>query len=459
MPTIRLPNNWLPRPYQLPSWKAWERGCKRLLLIWHRRAGKDDMALNITAVAAHQRVANYWHCLPMYEQARKAIWEAINPHTGKRRIDEAFPLELRKRTDNGSMTIEFKSGSIWKVVGSDNPNSLVGAPPAGIVFSEWALANPSAWAYLAPILAENGGWAIFITTPRGRNHVKSMLDMARKSEAWFSEVLTPDDTGFPLALIEEQRSEYHGIFGEDAGDALIDQEYWCSFEAAILGAYFGREMLNAEREKRIGKVEWEPDLPVHTVWDIGVGDSTSIWFYQQHMNQIRVIDYYEASGYAVPHYVDLLNEKPYSYGTDWLPHDAKVREWTNAQPDGTAKTRVQTLIELGRNPRVVPLASLDDSINAARRLIPHSVFDETKCARGLECLRQYRREWDDDNKVFRKTPLHDWSSHGASAWRYLAMAVEPIVVKKPKPAPEARLLQDITFDEMIKRQERREQMV
>jgi phage terminase large subunit len=147
MPTIRLPHNWNPRPYQLPSWRAWEKGCKREILIWHRRAGKDDVQLNKTAVAAHERIGNYWHCLPMYEQAKKAIWEAVNPNTGKRRIDEAFPLEIRKRTDNSSMVIEFKSGSIWRVVGSDNPNSLVGAPPIAITFSEWALSNPSAWAY------------------------------------------------------------------------------------------------------------------------------------------------------------------------------------------------------------------------------------------------------------------------------------------------------------------------
>lgn len=455
MDPIELPNNWDPRPYQLPSWRAWQNGVKRFLLIWHRRAGKDDWALNLTAVAAHQRVANYWHCLPMYEQARKAIWEAINPHTGKRRIDEAFPLELRKRTDNGSMTIELKCGSIWKVVGSDNPNSLVGAPPAGIVFSEWALANPSSWAYLAPILAENGGWAAFITTPRGRNHVKSMLDMAQDNPAWYCEVLTPNETGFPVALVEEQRAEYHGIFGVDAGDALIDQEYWCSFEAAILGAYFGREMLNAEMDGRIAQVDYDPMLPVHTVWDLGVGDNTAIWFYQQHFSQVRLIDYYEASGYAVTHYTDMLNERGYKYGLDWLPHDARVREWTNAGPEGLAKTRLQTLIELKRNPRIVPQHSLADGINAARRLIPSVVFDKARCERGMECLRQYRRIWDDKLKVFRDEPLHDWASHGASAFRYLALAVGEIKVPKNPVKPKIPTLADMTYEDLIRRHEKR----
>lgn len=439
----------------MASWLAWERGVRRFLLVWHRRAGKDDWALNLTAVAAHQRVANYWHCLPMYEQARKAIWEAINPHTGQRRIDEAFPPEIRKRTDNGSMTIEFLCGSIWKVVGSDNPDSLVGAPPAGIVFSEWALANPSAWAYLAPILLENDGWAAFITTPRGRNHVKSMLDMAKTNPAWFAEVLTPNETGFPVERIEEQRQEYHGIFGIDAGDALIDQEYWCSFEAAILGAYFGKEMLAAELEHRIATVPYEPELPVHTAWDLGVGDSTAIWFFQQLGPQVRVIDYYEASGYAVDHYVEVLRERGYQYGLDYVPHDARVREWTNADVEGKAKSRVQTLLELGRKPRVVTSQKLGDGIQAARRLIPLAVFDEKACAQGLECLRQYRRIWDDKLKTFRDEPLHDWASHGASAWRYLALAVGEI---KPEPKEEPKPPQgimDMTFNEMLARQPKR----
>lgn len=452
MATIRLPNNWDPRPYQLPSWRAWEAGKKRLLLVWHRRAGKDDVALNLTAVAAHKRVANYWHCLPMYEQARKAIWEAINPHTGKRRIDEAFPPEIRKRTDNSSMTIEFLNGSLWRVVGSDNPDSLVGAPPAGIVFSEWALANPSAWAYLAPILAENGGWAIFITTPRGRNHVKSMLDMARqRPDDWFAEVLTPRETGFPLDLVESQRAEYHGIFGEDAGDALIDQEYWCSFEAAILGAYYGREMLAAERDGRIGVVPYEPALPVHTAWDLGVGDSTAIWFYQQLAGQVRVIDYYEASGYAVQHFVRVLGERGYTYGSDYVPHDARVREWTSDGPDGKAKSRIQTLVDLGRKPRVVPAQKLGDGVQAVRALLPSVVFDEKKCERGLECLRQYRREWDDDRKVFRDTPLHDWASHGADAFRYLALGVGKLKQRREDKPVDMRPLSDVTFAEFMAR--------
>ena len=441
---LELPHNWNPRPYQRSSWEAWEDGIRRLLLVWHRRAGKDDVALNMAAVAAHQRVANYWHCLPMYEQARKAIWEAINPHTGRRRIDEAFPLALRKRTDNSSMTIEFHSGSIWRVVGSDNPDSLVGAPPAGIVFSEWALANPSAWAYLAPILEENEGWAVFITTPRGRNHVKSMLDMARTSPKWFAEVLTPHETGFSLDKVEEQRKEYHAIFGEDAGDALIEQEYFCSFEAAILGAYWGREMVKAERDGRIRDLPHQKGLPVHTAWDLGVGDDTAIWMFQVVGPEIHVIDYYAASGFGPEHYVEVLNSKPYEWGEDYVPHDARFRQWTGKE----AKTRLEELISLKRNPRVVTLHKLEDGINAARQVLGRTWFDDKRCAAGLESLRQYRREWDDDKKCFKDKPYHDWTSHAADAFRYLAMGWREMA-SVPAPKPKKPIgIRDMTYNQL-----------
>lgn len=440
------------RQYQVPAWTAWERDkIKRLLLVWHRRAGKDELALRAGAVAAATKPANYWHCLPLYEQARKAIWEAVNPHTGRRRIDEAFPVEIRKSTDKQSMSIELWNGSIWRVVGSDNPDSLVGAPPLGIVFSEWALANPSAWAYLAPILDENGGWAMFITTPRGRNHVKSMLDMAKRSPDWFAEVLTPNETGYPIERIEKQRVEYHAIFGEDEGDALIEQEYWCSFEAAVLGAYWGKEVVKAEREGRICQVDYDPDVPVQTAWDLGVGDSTAIWFFQVLPGRVNVIDYYEANGFGADHYVKHLDGKPYRYSIDWVPHDAKVREWTQTNEEGLAKTRVEVLIGMGRRPEVVPLASLADSINAGRQLLPRCYFDEKRCAKGLETLREYRREWDDGKKVFKTTPLHNWASHGASAFRYLAMAHKsvsppPKVLAPPRPSMAA------SVEDMLRRQ-------
>jgi hypothetical protein len=305
-------NGWRPREYQKPAWNAWADGIKRQLLIWHRRAGKDDLALNQFAVAAIQRPANYWHCLPMYEQARKAIWEAVDPHTGKKRIDTAFPHAMRKRTDNTSMVIEFRSGAIYRVVGSDNPDSLVGAPPAGIVFSEWALANPSAWAYLSPILLENGGWASFITTPRGNNHVKKMFDAVKDDPKWFSQVLGIRDTmAISEESVEEQRAVYNGLFGPDIADMLIEQEFHCSFAGALVGSYYGKAMDRAERSGRIRPFEIDRSQPIHTAWDLGKNENNVIWCFQVIEGKPFIVDFHNPAEGGLEEWCAWLKERGY----------------------------------------------------------------------------------------------------------------------------------------------------
>src|SRR5262245_40014574 len=452
---IRLPNNWEPRPYQLPSWIAWEKGCKRQLLIWHRRAGKDDTQLHLTCFAAHQRIGNYWHCLPLYSQARKAIWEAINPLTGKRRINEAFPPEIRVRTNNSDMSIELACGSMWRVVGSDDPNTLVGAPPVGICFSEWALSNPAAWAYLAPILVENKGWASFITTVRGRNHVWDMLQLARSDpwsqdnpSGWYSEVLTPKETGFDLDLVEKQRHEYHKIFGEETGDALIEQEYWCSFDAAVLGSYYGKVLAMLDRAGRITDVPYDPELPVHTAWDLGKGANMFVWLWQIYHDEVRIIGEIEgAHDDTIPDICAKLDRLPYRWGLDWVPHDARVKEL------GTGKTRVETLAALKRKPQLVPAHKVEDGISAARLMTAHCWIDAARCPRGLRFLRLYRADWDTDRKVFRNEPFHDESSHAADGYRYIAMAWKEIrqeIVEEP----EGRTIHRMTLDEAWELRER-----
>lgn len=367
---------------------------------------KDEVALHWTAVAAHQRIGTYWHMLPEATQARKAIWEAVNPLTGRRRIDDAFPHEIREVTRENEMFIRFKWGSTWQVVGSDNYRSLVGTPPVGLVLSEWAKAHPGAWAYLMPILVENDGWALAITTPEGRNHAHSMYEMARADANWHAEVSTADDTGaISGAAIEQQRKEYHAIFGIEAGDALIEQEFYCSWNAAILGAYWGKELERAEREGRICKLEPIEGYPIETAWDIGVDDPMAIWVFQRGPGWLNIIDYVEGSGHGFDFYCRWLDERGYHGGADWVPHDAKQRE--PGAPSG--RTRIQTLMQLGRNPRLVPNHKLMDRINAGRRLLPRIRIDEDYCQAGINCLRHYRAEWDQNNRTFRRTPLHDWS--------------------------------------------------
>ncbi|MDP9138261.1 MAG: hypothetical protein M3N38_08795 [Pseudomonadota bacterium] len=424
---MQLPHEWRARPYQIPLWRylRYEDG-KRAIAIWHRRAGKDEVALHWAAVAQKLKVANYWHMLPEYAQARKAIWNAVNPHSGRRRIDEAFPQALRKATNEQEMFIRFRNGSTWQVVGSDSYNKLIGTPPYGVVVSEWATADPAAWAYLAPILAENGGWAVFITTPRGRNHACKMYEMARDDPQWFADLATYRDTGaLSDAQVEAQRREYRSIFGDVPGDALIEQEYLCSFDAAVLGAYWASELAAAEREGRVRELDADPALPVHTVWDLGIGDSTAIFWWQASGDEVRILDHHEAHGQGLAYYARLVHAKPWRRGDDHVPHDARAREL------GTGRTRIETMRTLGLQPRLVPDHKLMDGINAARLVIPKCFFDAARCRTALELLRQYRAAYDDKARVFGATPKHDFTSHTADAFRYLAMAWRELAAEPP----------------------------
>jgi hypothetical protein len=475
MRIVMPPNGWKPRPHQQALWdyfndhktKRFDGSGKRAFATWHRRAGKDDVALNLTAKASITRPATYWHMLPQAEQARKAIWTAVNPHTGMRRIDEAFPKDWRSNTNESEMFIRFKWGATWQVVGSDNYQNLVGTPPAGIVLSEWAKAHPGAWAYLAPILVENKGWALAITTPEGRNHAHSMFKTWATTPGYFAEMLTIADTirmakaagvqpTVTLDDVEIQRREYHDLFGSDAGDALIEQEWFCSWSAAVLGAYYGKSLSRAEHAGRLCALDIVPGYPVNTAWDIGVDDPMAIWVFQQGPGWLHVLDYIEGSNEGFDYYCDWLAERGYvpdrgegARGVDWVPHDAKQRSPT---ANGT-KTRIQELFELKRNPRLVPDHKLMDRVNAGRRLIasPNTYFDDEYCAVGLDMLRAYKQEWDVKNRVFRKTPKHDFASHGSDAWGHLAVAVEyPKVTDKQEKAKKADA-NAITVNDLLKR--------
>ena len=371
-----------------------------------------------TAVAAHERVGTYWHLLPEAAQARKAIWEAVNPHSGMRRIDEAFPRALRETTRENEMFIRFRNGSSWQLVGSDNYNSLVGSPPIGVVLSEYALADPNAWGYIRPILAENGGWAIFISTPRGRNHFSALYDAAKGDPTWFAELLSAEDTGvFSVEQLTTERREMMREYGPDDGEARYRQEYLCSFAAGVLGAYYARQIDDAESEGRICRVPHDPKLPVHTAWDLGIGDATAIWCMQLVGAEVRAIDYIENSGVGIDWYVRELDKRPYKWGEHILPHDADVKEL------GTGRSRLEVMQSLGlRNTRVLAAQSVEDGINAVRMLLPQMYFDAAKCERGLVCLRHYHRAWDEKRRTYQDRPYHDFSSHGADALRYFALS-------------------------------------
>lgn len=370
-----------------------------------------------------QYPANYWYLLPQANQARKAIWTAVDSHSGVKRIDWAFPREIRESTNDQEMLIRFKNGSTWQVGGSDNYQGVIGSGPYGIVFSEYMLADPNSRLYLDPILVENGGWAIFNGTPRGRNHFFELYQLGQRGEpGWFSQLLTVADTGaISVEEVEQRRREIAAERGDDEANNIIQQEYYCSWDAAIPGAYYGSIIAQLEREGRIGEVPWDPRYPVKTAWDIGVGDSTAIWYVQEIGLEVRVIDYYESSGVGVDHYARAcLKDRDYLYDGHLWPHDGDDREWGN-----NASSRQDSARSLGIKPiRILPKASVDDGINAVRVLLSRCRFDRTRCARGISGLRQYQRTWDDKLKSFSQKPLHDWTSHGADAFRYLAQGLK-----------------------------------
>ncbi len=439
---IRLPNGWNPRPYQLPAWRYLEAGGKRAVCVWHRRAGKDDMCLHWTAVAAIQRAGNYWHMLPEAAQARKAVWDAINPHTGIRRIDEAFPKEIRRRTRDHEMLIEFVNGAIWQVVGSDNYNSLVGSPPVGVILSEWSLANPKAWAYLRPILAENGGWAAFIYTSRGKNHGYTTYEAARANPDWFAQKLTVDDTGvFTPEMLAKERAEYIAEYGEAEGEAFFEQEYHCSFDAAILGSVYGRWVNKAEKEGRVTRVAYDPSLPVNTAWDLGYDDATAIWWWQVCGNEVRLIDYYENSGQDIAHYHKVITEKPYeSKGScHYVPHDASHKLFAAG-----GRSIVMQAWDLGMRLDVVAATSMQNGIAAARKTLETAWFDEGATSDGREALKQYHFNYDSDKKILSTVPVHDWSSHAADAFEIIGQVWQTQrVAVKPEP-PRYPIQQTVT---------------
>lgn len=415
MADIQVPVDWSPRPYQLPMWKYLEQGGKRAVAIWHRRAGKDATSLNFTVVQAVQEPGLYWHLLPTYNQGRKIVWDGRTKE-GKPFLD-AWPSELITSVNSTEMKIELSNGSIWQVVGTDNVDRLVGANPRGCVFSEYSLQDPRAWDYIRPILAENGGWAIFIYTPRGRNHGYDLYNMAKSNPDWHCELLTTEQTGvLTEKIIEDERK---------AGmpEEMIQQEFFCSFDAGLVGAYYSQQMGFLLAEKRLTKVPYDPMLEVHTAWDIGIADSVAIGFVQVYDQEIRMIDYYENSGEGMLHYIKVLRDKPYLYGKHFGPHDLAVREFTSG------KSRLEVAGQLGLKFTVIPRISVEDGIEATRNMLPRTYWDEAKCSRWIEALRQYKKVWDDKKKAFSSQPLHDWTSHAADMTRMLALGLN---VKKRK---------------------------
>jgi phage terminase large subunit len=420
---IEIPNNWTPRRYQYDGWKYFQDGGTRGVFVCHRRWGKDDVALHLAATKAMQEPATYWHMLPKATQARKAIWLAVNPHTGNRRIDEAFPEAIRKRANDNEMFIEFKNGSFWHVVGSDNYDNLVGSPPKGIVFSEWALCNPQAWAYLEPILIENGGWAAFIYSSRGKNHGYRLYNSALNREGWFATLQGATQTPvFSADELEDVRKGLIDLYGEDMGNAIFNQEYHSSFEAGVPGSYYSAELAKAEEDGRIASVPYESGIPVRVYFDLGNAPNLVMWFAQYVGLEPRVIDHERPNATGVDEIARVLREKRYNYSELVLPHDGGHKQM------GDAKGRTfATILEDATNipTRVMPRTDLLPGIQAVYPFIRKMHMDKVNCEKGLDALYSYKRVWDDKLMKFKDEPLHDWASHDSDGFRYMAVDMKP----------------------------------
>ena len=358
---------------------------------------------------------------PTLVMGRENLWDGIG--LDGFRFREHIPSEMRKGVPNETtMKIPIFNGSIFQIGGSDHPDSLRGGNPRLLVFSEWAEQDPYAWDVVEPILRENDGIAVFNTTPKGDNHARALYEFAKNHPKWFVQTLTVDDTHvFSSEQMEGIRKDTINRFAasgrsEEEANAYINQEYYCSFDAPVLGSYYGAAIQKAEREGRITTVPYEQSLPVHTAWDLGMDDSTTIWFFQIAGMEIRFIDYYENSGEGLAHYALILQERKYIYGNHFGPHDIEVREL------GTGKSRLEIARKLGIDFQVTPKLSIDDGINAARSIFTQCWFEKDKCNRGLQALRNYKKDWDEKNMVYRKGPFHDWASHGSDAFRTFAVS-------------------------------------
>lgn len=426
MAEIVLPNRWAPRDYQRPLMEYLDQGGLRAVCVWHRRSGKDTTALHQIAKMAHQRKGLYWHMLPTQRQGRKVVWDAFSSD-GTRLIDHVFPKEIRAKDPNSTeMKIDLACGSIVQIVGSDAYDSLVGSNPVGVVFSEWSLTDPRAWEFIRPILRENGGWAIFIFTPRGYNHGWDVKEVAERNDTWFCSVQTVRDTG---VLTDEDIEEERRAGMQDE---LIRQEYFCDFSSANLGAILGSRLEQLERDGRIVDEDlYDPDgAGIELSLDIGFRDATACWDWQRRPDGFGILTHEEESGLDAQDWIDRISKRPYPISKIWLPHDAKAR---------TFATKHSVLEQFMRafpgKVKVLPVMRIADRVNAARTILPMCWINRSKCQNGVGALRAWSYAWDDVRKMFSKDPDHNWASHSGDSFSYGAVImqkyVKPENVKSP----------------------------
>ncbi len=422
---------YVPMDHQREALTYLMNGGLRAVLVWHRRSGKDLTAFNWTWAASQRRVGDYFYFFPTYSQARKAIWNA-HDEVGNRFLSYIPAGLIAQR--NGQphihetdMRIVFANGSSIQFIGADHIDTVMGTNPVGCVFSEYAMMDPQSWRYMSPILRKNGGWAAFVYTPRGHNHGYDLYERMKERNNWFVQKLTIDDTKLinPDDLEDDRAS---GIPEE-----IIQQEYYCSFNVTVAGAYFSDAMERAQSSKRIRELTYNPGLLVHTSWDFGINDATTIWFWQTDGLTYWAIDFYENRNFGLPHYIKELQSRPYVYGTHLAPHDVMKRGDYGTQEVPTSLQ--ETAYDLGLQfTKVDRPRRKEDAIHAGRMFLNRVVLCSERCERGIEGLREYQREWDATNAVHRNTPLHNWASHIADG--FMTMACGYMLIEDAQVRPE-----------------------
>jgi hypothetical protein len=378
-------------------------------IVTHRRAGKTVACihdLQRQALRCPRVRPRFAYLSPFLRQSKAVAWDYLRAAMSAARVAGATAHESELRVD-------YPGGAQVRLYGADNPDAMRGVYFDGIVLDEYADMDPRVWSeIIRPALADRRGWAVFIGTPRGRNAFFELWRRSQTEEGWFSMMLKASQSG----LIPDSELE---LARRDLTEEQYAQEFECSFDAAVVGAYYGKLMARAEAERRVAGVPYDPSAPVWTSWDLGIRDATAIWFAQVIGREIRIIDYYEASGVDLGHYVREINARPYAYAGHIVPHDAQAKEL------GTGKSRLEVMESLGLRPiTLAALHRVEDGINAVRMFIPKCWFDAKKCARGIDALKLYRAEYDDKLQALRPQPVHDWTSHAADSFRYLALTLD-----------------------------------
>jgi hypothetical protein len=398
---IEIP--YKPREHQLKVHELLE-GKRFAVVVAHRRFGKTVAALNHLireAVLNEKETPRYAYIAPTYGQAKRVAWDYLVKYT----------TPLGGTNNISELRVDFWGRRI-QLYGSDNPDSLRGQYFDGVIIDEVGDQNPKIWTDIVrPALTDRKGWCLFIGTPKGHNHFKELRDRAEKEEGWGLLEFKASETG---VVDEVELKAAKNEMGEDK----YRQEFECSFDAAVEGSYFGQILNELETKKHMQEIPREELSRTFTAWDLGMGDSTSIWVAQLVGTEVRLIDYYENHGVGLDHYVKWIKDNDYLKAEHILPHDVRVREL------GTGKSRMEMLEESGLEVKIAPRMGLDDGIQAVRRLLPRCWFNVPKVQTGLNCLRNYRRDYDEKRKIFFERPLHDWSSHGSDSFRYLALGLD-----------------------------------